>query len=260
MRCVVFMLCFVLASCGGDGSTGRNNGCRPVVALVASSMVDAFGESSGNPCAADWNVTGGSSTALVAQVREGSPADVFVSAGKKAVAQLNEESLAVGDPIELGSVPATLYVAVVHRGTVTLGQLPRLVAGGWKVGACVASAPCGAMADELLSNATTVWGEGFTRPGLIATEAESASALQTKVAMGEIDAALTYGNICNPAPGAEAAGTCVDIPLSVSGKSVNVLTPFFAVRLRAGQNADSFMEYVNSPDFRRFIAERMGIK
>ena len=256
----VVLLSCVLASCGSSGSSGHDTHCRPVVALVASSMIDAFGEFSGNPCAAEWKVTGGSSTALVAQVREGSPADAFVSAGKKAITQLQDEKLVVGEPVELGSVPATLYVARGNENSVTFEQLPQLVAGGWKVGACVASAPCGAMVDELLANATAVWGGGFTRRGLVVTEAESASALMTQVAMGEIDAALTYANVCNPPPNAEATGTCVDIPDSVSGKKVNVLTPFFAVRLREGTAADSFMRYVQSEAFRVFISERMGIK
>ena len=124
------LLAVLLAGCGSTDAGGDNRSCHPVVALVASSVVDAFGEVAGNPCADMWKVTGGSSTALVAQVREGSPADAFVAAGKKAISQLQEGGLAVGDPVLLGSVGATLYVSGMNRGHVTLDGLPQLVADG----------------------------------------------------------------------------------------------------------------------------------
>lgn len=248
-----------LVSCG-SGSPGEGAGdCRPVVALVASSLVDAFGERAENPCAGEWKVTGGSSTALAAQVRGGSPADVFVSAGTKAIDQLRGERLTVGEPLSLGSVRATLYTTTEHTDGVTLRDLPGLVTDGWKVGLCVATAPCGEMADRLLANAASVWGDGFDRRTLVATEAESAADLVTKVAMGELDAAVIYEHVCVAPPNGELDGVCHGIPDTVNGRELNVRTPYLAVRLRAGENADSFMAHVDSEGFRTYLAERMRI-
>lgn len=223
-------------------------------------MVDAFGARSGNACAGAWRLTGGSSTALAAQVREGSPADVLVSAGTEAVEQLRAAGLTVGDPLPLGSIRATLYTNVDHTAAVGLKDLPGLVSGGWKLGLCVESAPCGAMADKVLSNAAAVWGSGFDRVSLVATEAGSASDLVTKVAMGELDAALVYEYVCETPPGKEAAGVCHDIPDSVNGNTVNVRTPYVAVRLKKSESADSFMDFASSTGFREYLAEQMRVK
>ena len=249
----------VISSCGSGDSNGTAHDCRPVVALVASSMVGAFGELAGNQCADSWKITGGSSTALAAQVREGSPADVFVAAGTSAVMQLENDGLTVGDAVPLGSVRATLYVGQERAETVTLRQLPRLVADRWKVGACVASAPCGVMADQIFANASAVWGAGYDRRSLVATEAESAADLVAKVAMGELDAALIYEYVCVVPPNAQAVGRCSDIPDDVDGRPLNVSTPYVAVRLRQGENADSFMEFVTSSVFRTYLRDMMRV-
>lgn len=250
----------VLVSCGQDDPGTAVRECRPVVALVASSVTAAFGESAGNTCADVWKVTGGSSTALAAQVQEGSPADVFVSAGSKAVDQLRSAGLTVGEPVPLGSVRATLLVPVSLEGTVTLRDLPARVAGGWKVGACVASAPCGTMADQLLANASEVWGAGFDRESIVSTEAESADALVSRIAMGELDAGIIYEYACGPVGGtSDTTVRCIDIPDTVDGHVLNVRTPYFAVRLNTSDNAESFMDHVASAGFRDFLSKWLRI-
>lgn len=248
-----------LVSCGGSTVDRAQSQCKPVTALVASSMMPALSRFYGNPCADVWKMTGGSSTALAAQVQEGAPADVFVSAGTKAIAQLKDAGLIVGEPVDLGSVRAAVVTSLAHMEPVTLQDLPSLVKGGWKVGLCVASAPCGAMADSVLANATAVWGDGYDRASLAATEAESADALVTKVAMGELDAVVIYEYVCVTLPNAESAVVCNDIPDAVNGHALNVRTPYQAVRLRAGDNADSFIEYVQSPEFRTILSKYMRI-
>lgn len=248
----------LLAACGSDKTASGD--CRPVTALVASSIRSAILDTSVNPCAAEWKVTGGSSTALAAQVQEGSPADVFVAAGDKAVGQLESAGLTAGQPVRLGSVRATLLVSARREGDVSLADLPRLVADGWKVGVCVATAPCGTMADALLKNAGQVFGGGFTRKGLVATEAASADDLVMLVSTGELDAALIYEYVCEPAPNELSAVRCVDIPDDRDGRALNVETPYVAVPLKTGRTAESFMEFVSSAAFRSYLAEHLRIR
>ena len=250
----------VLASCGAGTTDAPGVECRPVVALVASSIRSAVLDTTVNPCAGEWKVTGGSSTALVAQVREGSPADVFVAAGDKAVSQLKADGLTEGEPVRLGSVRATLLVSARRDGDVSLGDLPRLVGEGWKVGVCVATAPCGSMADILLSNAAEVFGNGFTRQGLVTTEAASADELVMLVSTGELDAALIYEYVCEPGPDGQSSVRCVDIPYDWDGRALNPATPYFAVRLRGGESAESFMAFVSSAVFRSYLADRLRIR
>ena len=223
-------------------------------------MTDAFTDVAGNECADVWKVTGGSSTALAAQVQEGSPADAFVSAGSKAIDQLKKADRTVGEPVPLGSVRATLLLPVSHNEVVTLRDLPTRVATGWKVGVCVASAPCGEMADRVLANATSLWGKGFDRRTLVATEAESASDLVAKVAMGELDVALIYEYACGSAKSTvDTTVRCAAIPDSVGSSPLNVKTPYFAVRLNDSKNADDFMRYVSSSGFKAYVSEWLRI-
>lgn len=240
----------------GQGATGDD--CLPVTALVASSFAPVLRDPAANPCATTWQVSSGSSTALAAQVREGAPADVFVSAGTAAVDGLEADGFTTGEPMQLGSVRGTLLVA--PSATIgSLRDLPAKVKEGWKVGLCVPSAPCGAMADSVLSNAAEVWGTGFERMSVAATEASSAEDLLAKVTTGEIDAAITYEYVCSTPPNAEAAVRCVDIPDTVDGTTLNVRTPYVAVQLRRGEAAVSFMRFVTSAPFKAVLAERMRV-
>ncbi|MGA1362602.1 MAG: substrate-binding domain-containing protein [Ilumatobacteraceae bacterium] len=254
-------VCVLLAgacSTGGDVPAAGRDGCLPVTALVASSFAPVLLDPAANPCADTWQVSSGSSTALAAQAREGAPADVFVSAGTASVDALAADGLTVGGAVQLGSVRGALVLAPSAR-IGSLRDLPGRVTAGWKVGLCVPSAPCGAMADSLLANAAKVWGGGFDRNEVAATEASSAEDLRAKVTTGEIDAAITYEYVCSPPADAEAAVGCVDIPDTVDGEPLNVRTPYVAVRLRPGGAAESFMRFVTSAPFREIIAERMRV-
>lgn len=223
-------------------------------------MKVAFSEWYGNPCADVWRITAGSSATLAAQIQEGAPADVFLSAGTKAINQLRDAGLTVGEPVDLGSVRATIIASTAHRDPVDLRQLPVLARKhGWRIGLCVSSAPCGAMADAVLANATALWGPGYDRPSLAATEADSAEALVSKVVMGELDAAVIYEFACVAPPNGEIAVICNDIEDAVDGHALNVRTPYQAVRLKAGENADSFMDYVQSPGFAQVLRTYMRV-
>lgn len=245
-------------STGNNEKDADSKGCLPVTALVASSFTPALLDPTANPCAGTWQVSSGSSTALAAQVREGAPADAFVSAGTAAVDALTADGLTVGRAVQLGSVRGTLVVAPsVSIGS--LRELPGRVTEGWKVGLCVPSAPCGDMADRLLANAGNLWGVGFGRREVAATEAASAEDLLAMVTSGEIDAAVTYEYVCGTRPNVEAAVGCVDIPDTVGGAPLNVRTPYVAVQLRQGEAGESFLRFVTSAPFRAFIAERMRV-
>lgn len=253
------LVCAVAVGCSGPGSGGTDeNGCETVTVLVASSFAPALRDPAANPCAGAWRISSGSSTSLAAQVREGAPADVFVSAGRKAVDSLVADRLTVGEPVALGSVRMAL-VTGTGAGPGSLEELPGFVQDGGTVGLCVASAPCGAAADTVLANAASVWGGEFGRSSIGVTEAASAEDLVNKVVTGEVDAVLVYEYVCAAPPNAELAVRCVDIPDEVDGAPLNVRTPYLAVRLREGTAADSFMTFVSSAGFRTYLATNLRI-
>ncbi|MEY4366003.1 MAG: molybdate transporter molybdate-binding protein [Actinomycetota bacterium] len=253
------LACTVAGGCSGPGSGGgEENGCETVTVLAASSFAPALRDTAVTPCAGTWRISSGSSTSLAAQVREGAPADVFVSAGRKAVESLVADGLTVGEPVALGSVRMAL-VTGTGVGLGSLEELPGFVQDGGTVGLCVASAPCGAAADTVLANATAVWGASFGRSSIAVTEAASAEDLVNKVTTGEVDAVLVYEYVCVAPTNAELAVRCVDIPDETSGAPLNVRTPYLAVRLREGVAADSFMAFISSAGFRAHLAANLRI-
>ena len=255
----VAFMCVIAAGCSGAGPGGaEEDGCETVTVLAASSFAPALRDSAVNPCAGEWQISSGSSTSLAAQVREGAPADVFVSAGRKAVDSLIADRLTVGEPVALGSVRMAL-VTGTGAGPESLEELPGFVQDGGTVGLCVASAPCGAAADAVLANAAAVWGGEFGRSSIAVTEAASAEDLVNKVVTGEVDAVLVYEYVCVARPNEELAVRCVDIPDEVNGTPLNVRTPYLAVRLRESAAADSFMTFVSSAGFRTYLTANLRI-
>jgi molybdate transport system substrate-binding protein len=250
------LACALAGGCSGPRDTD-DNGCETVTVLAASSFAPALRDPAVNLCAGEWRISSGSSTSLAAQVREGAPADVFVSAGRNAVDSLVADRLTVGEPVELGSVRMAL-VTGAGVGLGSLEELPGYVQDGGAVGLCVPSAPCGAAADTVLANAASVWGGQFGRSSIAVTEAASAEDLVNKVVTGETDAVLVYEYVCVAQPNEELAVRCVDIPDDVGGAPLNVRTPYLAVRLREGTAAD-FMTFVSSAAFRTYLAANLRI-
>ena len=221
--------------------------------MAASSMVNAFTDVERrflelHPCITDITYSYGSSATLAAQIVNGLPADVFVSASeatmnivKNAGKTLSVDNFAknVG---EIMVSPNSLY-----DGRITdIASLTDAVNAGIKVGLCVASAPCGSLANTILKNVNT------TRGAVADTESPSVEDLVTKIQMGELDAGIVYHSDCQYAE-PRGLATCVAIP-----SAVNSTTGYYVAALTSRPIVKQYVDYINGSDFKATLQLKFG--
>lgn len=202
-----------------------------------------------HPCVDDVRFTYGSSTVLATQVVNGSPVGVFVSASQGAMDIVTKAGLGRGAPVLFARNKAAIMVAPGSRFASSMSGLPDLLDErnpGIKVGLCVASAPCGSLANTVLANAAKALAvPSLTRARVADTEAASVEDLVTKVQLGELDAGITYVSDCVTATAARLA-TCVPITDSTDGVAVNAANSYLAVRLDDSPAARGFVRFMQS--------------
>lgn len=124
--------------------------------------------------------TGGSAT-IAAQVVEGAPVDVFVSAGPGPMETARRSGRVSG---ATGVASNRLVLVTPADNPANLGSLDDLGDSGVSVALCQPAVPCGMLATQLLD-----------RAGLVVVPASwerDVTSVLTKVRMGEVDAGLVY--------------------------------------------------------------------
>jgi molybdate transport system substrate-binding protein len=115
---------------------------------------------------------------------------------------------------------------------------------GIKVGLCVSSAPCGSLANNILSNARTALSRAYlTRAGVADTESPSVEDLVTKVEIGELDAGIVYFSDCAYAE-PRGLALCADLP-----DTLNAANNYLVAGLNTGANTAAFVDWVVSYAF-----------
>lgn len=244
MRRVFVVICaMVLTSCGGPTGDGAGSDCpggdaATLTVLAASSLGPAlegisreFASATG--CEVDIRVSLGSSTALAGQIIGGAPADVFVAAGESAVRTVTEGVGSAGEPRVVASNTAALMTR--DPAVEKVDDLATASGRGIAVGLCVPSAPCGALADDVIGKVLP----GTDRTGIVTTEVPSAAELRAKIVMGEIDAGIVFVSDCT---GMAPPVRCVSIPAAQ-----NSTVTYTAVPLVADGAAGRFVGFLASP-------------
>jgi molybdate transport system substrate-binding protein len=250
----------VLSGCSStDRSSAATDSCKEpdtkgsIVVMAASSMVNVFTDVektflSAHPCITGITYSYGSSATLAAQIVNGSPADVFVSANEatmttaKDAGKTNNVSLFANNAAEVMVSPTSRFVKQVTD----IASLSDAVNSGIKVGLCVATAPCGSLANFILEKA------GTTRSVITDTESPSVEDLVTKIEMGELDAGIVYRSDCQYARKRSAA-TCVGIP-----SAVNSTNGYYVAALTARPIAQQYVDYIKSEDFKSTLQTKFG--
>lgn len=141
-------------------------------------------------------ISGAGSSALREQVLAGAPADVFVPADPSHLE-------AIRDDIGLTDAPAvvarnSLVLAVPAGNDAGVASLADLARSELLIGLCAAEVPCGAHARA-----------GLSRAGIEPapdTDEPNARALVTKLAAGELDAAVVYASDAGTVTGIDSLG------------------------------------------------------
>lgn len=233
--------------------------------LAASSMANVIPEIEGrvraaHPCITGLKVSYGSSSVLAAQILNGSPADIFISASEAPMKSIVSAGLAVS-PVKFASNLAEIMVNDRFSGSTRVTTLVDLLDSnnpGIKVGLCVATAPCGALANTVLENGRRAYGvDALTRVNVADTEASSVEDLVTKIQLGELDAGIVYHSDCVHARRAGLA-TCVSIPLVEAGQALNSLNVYVASALNSRTVSSDFMAFVASAAFQSYLQAEHG--
>ena len=221
-----------LAGCGDDQDT--------LTVLAAASLADTFGElattfEEQHP-GVDVRVSFGSSTTLAQQAADGAPGDVLATADERAMKLAVDSGEVVGPP----QVFATNSLALVTppddpAGVDGVADLDR---EGVDFVTCVATAPCGALARDLLADARV------DRDPV--SEEVDVKAVLARVVDGEADAGIVYRS------DAVGAGDQVSTaPLS----GVSPVTAYPVARLSDDGLARAFVDLVLGEQGQAVLAE-----
>jgi len=249
------------SSPSSDSSCESASEKTTLTVLAASSLVNVLTDQKDEllaviPCVSNIEFSFGSSTALAAQIANGAPADLFISASESAA-----ESVRVAGGLDALSQPFTYNRGEIMVSTrskfyenfYNIASMRESVNPGIQVGVCVASAPCGHIADEIFQKSEAVLEvSGWTRILITDTEASSVEELVTKIKMGELDAGIVYHSDCYVASEDESV-RCIEI-----ANSANARTGYIAVRLTKNNASDAIYNYLVAPAFQKVLNEKFG--
>lgn len=229
------------AGCADD-TGAEENGRTKLTVLAASSLTEPF-EALADRFEDDHPevrvaVSFGSSATIAAQVAAGAPADVVATADAVTMGILVDDDLVVADATVFAQNRLALVVPAGNpAGIEELGDLRDA-----DYVACVPSAPCGSLAEDLLKEA------GITQPP--ASLEIDDKAVLTKVMLDEADAGLVY------ASDVVAAGGEVERVQLPGGTGPATSYPVAVVaRSEHRELADAWLDLLLSPDGQRALTE-----
>ena len=252
----VLALAFMLVGCAGSsagGGGGEQDGTLTV--LAASSLTDAFGElektfEERNP-SVDVRQSFESSTTLLAQIRQGAPADVFASAAEEEMDAAVKDGLVAGDPKVF--VRNREVIMVPQDNPAGVRSLRDLAEPGVKLVLAEEGVPAADYAVEILGKADAEYGSGFEQDVLsnvVSREADVRAAVN-RVALGDADA--TFGYASDHTPDVRDRVEAIAIP-----EDLNIVAAYPIAALKDAQNpelAREWVELVVSEEGQRVLEE-----
>ncbi len=241
--------------CSGNDEKGT------LTVFAASSMVNVFNDVkarylASHPCTTDVIFSYGSSGTLATQIVSGAPADIFVGASSSAMATVQNANLLKVTPSTFAKNTAEIMMYPNSQFVGTIGTVQDLLderSPSIRVGLCVASAPCGALADSVLTNARAAYSStNITRENIADSETQSVEDLVMKIQLGEFDAGIVYHSDCEVAVSTSRV-ICVSIP-----PSINSTTNYVVGQLNAKKTSADFVAYLTSKGFQQVLQERYG--
>ena len=263
LRLLLSFLLVGMSACGspstGNSLTSTPKSCSDtslkgsIVVLSASSMARVFADTQQQflaeyPCVTNVSFSYGSSATLAAQIVNGSPVDVFVSASEKTMKTVSDSGRATNTTLfarNSGEIMVNIKSRYASNIT-SISSFSDLSNAGIKVGLCVATAPCGALADSILGNA------GISRNAIADTESPSVEDLVSKIEMGELDAGIVYHSDCVYAQKQERF-QCVAIPTDM-----NASNNYYIAALNTRNVSQQFVDFVSNPGFTGYLQSKFG--
>lgn len=180
------------------------------------------------------------SSALVTQITEGAPADVFASADLPTMTKLTDTGLNGSDPVRFATNPLTIIVPRGNPGRVT--AVEDLANPDLTVVLCAGEVPCGNYASRILDAA----GVEVSPASL----EENVRGVVTKVTAGEADAGIVYvTDVTAAGDGAESVEIAED---------VNVLAEYPIATVAESDNqeaAQAFIDFLTGAGGQAILAD-----
>jgi len=234
----------VAAACGDDDEGGAGG---DITVFAATSLTEALSDAGEAFAAAhegsSIEFSFDASSALVTQITEGAPADVFASADVPTMDKLTDAGLNGSDPVVFATNLLTIIVPAGNPGGVT--GVEDLAKPDLTVVLCAEEVPCGNYANQILEAA-----------GVQVTPAsfeENVRGVVTKVTSGEADAGIVYvtdaigaGDNVAAVAFPEAAGAVNTYPIAVLKGSKN---PQLARKFVDLVTGDSGQKVLNAAGF-----------
>ncbi|WP_088288520.1 molybdate ABC transporter substrate-binding protein [Kineosporia sp. A_224] len=239
----------LLAACGGPSSGGDSSpaGASPgglsgeITVLAAASLTGSFQTlgkqfQEANP-GTTVTFSFGASSALVTQIAQGAPADVFASASQK-----NMDAVVAAGAATTATPFAenAMQIAVPPKNPGNVTRLSDLARPGVKVALCQAEVPCGATAAKVFATAKLT-----VKP---VTEEADVKATLAKVSLGEVDAGVVY---VTDVLAAGDSVTGIEIPADVNASTTYPIAPLTTSKNTAV--AQAFVDYVLSAEGQKVL-------
>ncbi len=168
---------------GCGGSAGEDTTLTVYAAASLTSTFEEIGtefESAGDGVEVEFSFAGSSN--LVAQIREGAPADVFASADEANMEKLTAEDLQGSDPEAFAA--NTLQIAVPPGNPAGVESFQDLADSELNLVVCAPEVPCGAATQTVADSAGVELSP--------VSEEQSVTDVLAKVTTGEADAGVVY--------------------------------------------------------------------
>jgi molybdate transport system substrate-binding protein len=194
-------------------------------------------------------VSTGSSAALRAQIELGAPADLFLAADTKNPAAIIEDGLATSEPIAFAANRLTIVVPA--EGPAKVVDPSDLAADGTRIVAAGAEVPITGYAMQAVERLARQPGYppdfAIRYQANVVSREEDATAVVTKIALGEGDAAIVYATDVATATGVRT----VDLP-----PSANVSATYAGVVVDGAHptEARTLLDWLAGPDGRAALA------
>ena len=218
----------LIATATACGSGTDSAGEATLTVFAASSLTSVFTELETeferDRDGVDVALSFDSSTTLATQIRSGAPADVLATADQESMQILVDADLNAEQPVPFAA--NTMAIVTPEPNPAAIEDIGDL--NGTDFVACDPAAPCGAVAARILRNAAIT-----TTP--VSLE-DKATAVLSKVALGEVDAGIVY------VTDAQTAGTDitrVDLP-----RSLNEVTPYYISVVKDSAQADLASDWI----------------
>ena len=215
-----------------------------ITVFAAASLTEAFTEVGEAFTAANPDATAtfsfDASSALVQQITEGAPADVFASADTANMDKLTDAGLNGSDPVIFATNLLTIIVA--PGNPLGIAGVADLTNTDIKTVICAPEVPCGNYANQI-----------FTAAGVAVTPVsleQNVRGVVTKVTAGEADAGIVY---VTDVTAAGDAADMVEIP-----EDINVVAEYPIASVAASQNQEvdqAFIDFLTGPDGQAILAE-----